>query len=320
MPLPTGAGQGDLLLTLAEPSAVGLVMLVYAGRARHALLIGRAGFVGFRQGAATGVAGAVGAGLQPMTDRDAAIENIAFALPQALRLGDLLQIFEDPPFQVEHLFDPLPQKVIGGFLAADAPGAEHRDPLVVKAMLVRLPPGRKFAERSGLRVNRPLKAANPHFIIVARVDHSNVGRGNQRIPLLRRHIMPNPRFRVDIGLPHRHDLTLEPHFQPPKGLLGGKAFLMLKVPAARQSPNMGQHPGNPLCGTRDRAIDPFRGQQQRAANTLGPAKRQKRALQRGRVREAGEMIQGGYCKHGRSLGLNAAKMQEAALDARNTGF
>ncbi len=127
------------------------------------------------------------------------------------------------------------------FLAADAAGAEHRDALVVEAVLVRLPPGGKVAEAGGFGIDGALERADGHFVIVARVDHGHIGRGDQRVPFGGFDVMADAGQRIDIGLAHRHDLALQSHLHAGEGRRAGGAFLPFQIGTARQGADMGQH-------------------------------------------------------------------------------
>src|SRR5262249_38316760 len=67
---------------------------------------------------------------QAMTKRDTLVEHEALAAPAALGLRHLFQIFQDAALEVIDLRKSLRQQQRAGLLAADAAGAEHRDPLV----------------------------------------------------------------------------------------------------------------------------------------------------------------------------------------------
>src|SRR6056297_626568 len=109
-----------------------------------------------------------------MPHRYAAVKDETRALPGAVMFGHVLQVFQDAALQVVDLLDPLAEQVIGGFLAADASGAEHGDPLVVEAVPVFLPPGREIAKAFGSGVDCTCESANGDFIGVTRVDHRDI--------------------------------------------------------------------------------------------------------------------------------------------------
>src|SRR3954471_13039709 len=68
--------------------------------------------------------------LQTMAERDALVEHEAFAAPAALGLRHLFQIFQDAALEVIDLGKAARQQMRARLLAADAAGAEHRDPQV----------------------------------------------------------------------------------------------------------------------------------------------------------------------------------------------
>ena len=235
---------------------------------------------------------------QPVTHAHPVVEDETRALPGALRLGHFLEVFQDPALEVVYLLDPLPQQVVRGLLAADPPGAEHRDFLVVEPMLVGLPPGRKLAEGTGLRVHGARETADRHLVVVAGVDHRDILARDQVVPRLRRDVMPGARQRIDIGLAHGDDLALEAHLHLAEGRGLAVRELPLEVLAAGQRAQMGDHRVDARACPRDGAVDPFPRQQQRAFHTVLGAERVKRGLERGRVVEPGEVVEGGDGIHG----------------------
>src|SRR6202140_3601390 len=69
---------------------------------------------------------------QSMAERDAVVEHKTFAAPAALGFRHALEISEDAALEVIDLGKTARQQVGAGLLAADAAGAEHRDPLVFR--------------------------------------------------------------------------------------------------------------------------------------------------------------------------------------------
>src|SRR5664279_3769704 len=68
---------------------------------------------------------------QPVTERDAVVEHKTFAAPAALGFRHAFQISEDAALEVVDLGKAARQQIAGGLFAADAAGAEHRDPAVL---------------------------------------------------------------------------------------------------------------------------------------------------------------------------------------------
>src|SRR5262245_38127799 len=67
---------------------------------------------------------------QARAERDAFIEHKAFAAPSAVLLRRLLEVFQDATLEVIDLGKAVGEQIRARLLAADAPGAEHRDPPV----------------------------------------------------------------------------------------------------------------------------------------------------------------------------------------------
>src|SRR5262245_18184623 len=65
---------------------------------------------------------------QTVPERDALVEHKTFAAPAALRLRYLFQIFQNAALEVIDLGKAAREQMRARLLAADAAGAEHRDP------------------------------------------------------------------------------------------------------------------------------------------------------------------------------------------------
>ena len=250
--------------------------------------------------------------LEPVPHRDPPVKDETFALPRALLLRHLFEVFQNPALEVIDLFNPLLEQVIRALLAADTAGAKHRHALVVKALFIRLPPLRELAKAFGLRVDRALECADRHLVIIARVDHRHIVRTDQIVPFGRLDIMADAGARIDIGLAHGDDLGLQAHLHAAKGLLGGKAFLMHQIAASRQSADMRQNRVNSGARSGDGAVDPLMGDEQGAGDPFGGAKRLERGLHGLAVGETGEVIE--RCDgigHGAPLARPRPAAQEA---------
>src|SRR5260221_14671087 len=80
---------------------------------------------------------------QPVAERDAVVKDETFAAPAAFGFRHAFQILQNSALEVIDLGKALRQQIGAGLFAADAAGAEHRDP----AMLCRVEmPGGKFPE------------------------------------------------------------------------------------------------------------------------------------------------------------------------------
>src|ERR1700754_1636128 len=66
--------------------------------------------------------------LQPVAERDAVVKDKAFAAPAALRFRHAFEILQDAALEVIDLGKAARQQQRAGLFAADAAGAEHRDP------------------------------------------------------------------------------------------------------------------------------------------------------------------------------------------------
>src|SRR3954471_11519158 len=120
--------------------------------------------------------------LQTMAERDALVEHEAFAAPAALGLRHLFQIFENAALEVIDLSKAAREQMRARLLAADAAGAEHRDPAVL--CRIELLGGKilELAKALDLGIDRTLERAHRHLEGVARVEHQRVGCCDQRVP------------------------------------------------------------------------------------------------------------------------------------------
>lgn len=309
---PAFAREVYLFLTFPEP------VLVLFGRVRNAqmtadpCLIFRAIPVFGQDWAAAGMTQLMWPHLQPMTHADAAIKDKAGALPGACGFGHLFEVFQDTALEMVNVFDPLAEKVVGGFLTTDAAGTEHGDFLVVKAVPVFFPPRRELPETGGFRVDGPVECANGNFVIVAGVDDGNIVAGDQIVPVGCVNIVTCARDRVDSRLTHGDDLALEADFHLAEGRGRALAFFPFQIRATRQRTNMRKHSVDTRARTRDSAIDTFGGQQQGSGYAMDAGGPGQRGLEGFGIGKAGEMVKGGNFVHEREIGHPGRPLQEGA--------
>src|SRR5260370_37062244 len=65
---------------------------------------------------------------QSVAERDAVLKDKTFAMPAALGFRPVFQIVQDSAFEMIDLGKTARQQIGAGLFAADAAGAEHRDP------------------------------------------------------------------------------------------------------------------------------------------------------------------------------------------------
>ena len=216
---------------------------------------------------------------QAVPHRNPFVEHETLAPPCALLGGHLFQIFQNAALQVEHVGHALGFQERRRLFAADAPGAEHRDPLRAGEQFIamRPKPARKFAKRPRLGIDRAIERADRHLVIVARVDQHRARIGDQRIPVGGIDIGAGI-GRVDQRLAHRHDFALEPYLGTVEGHRVRRGKLHLQPRTAGQGADMREHRVNALGRPGNRSVDPFLRQQQRAADALRLAQGQQRPL------------------------------------------
>src|SRR5260370_9104891 len=69
---------------------------------------------------------------EPVAERNAFVKDKTFAAPAALRFRHALQIFQDSALEMIDLGKTARQQPGAGLFAANAAGAEHRDPAVLR--------------------------------------------------------------------------------------------------------------------------------------------------------------------------------------------
>src|SRR6516162_11079507 len=148
----------------------------------------------------------LGAFAQAVTERDAFVEHEALAAPAAVRLVHLFQIFQDAALEVIDLGKAAREQMRAGLLAADAAGAEHRDPAMLFG--IEMPRGEipELPEARDVRIKRAFEAAHRHLEGIAGVEHERVGRRDQRVPIGRLDIDADLPSRIGAGVAERDDL------------------------------------------------------------------------------------------------------------------
>ena len=149
------------------------------------------------------------------------------------------------------------------------------------------------------RIDRALERADRRLVVVARIDHRHVGRRDQVVPVLRIDIGAHDVARIGPRHAHGDDLALQPHLHPAEGHLGRGAFLPFQIGAARKCADMRQHRVDALPCPRDGPIDPFRRDQQRAANPMRLANCLQGRPKHVRVLEPRELVKRGDGQHER---------------------
>src|SRR5258708_10517915 len=155
---------------------------------------------------------------QSVAERDAVVKAKTFAMPAALGFRHVFQIVQDSAFEMIDLGKTARQQIGAGLFAADAAGAEHRDP----PMLCRI----EMARRKFLKLAKTLEAgidgaresAQRDLEGVTRVDQERVRRSDQIIPVGGVDIDAHPSRRIgrrsaegDAFLPQPDFQSLERH-------------------------------------------------------------------------------------------------------------
>src|SRR3954451_22512172 len=111
---------------------------------------------------------------QAVTKRDALVEHKTFAAPAALGFGHAFEILQNAALEVIDLGKAARQQIGTRFLAADAAGAEHRDP----AMFLRIEVTRRklleLAKTPDAGIDGAFKRAHRDLEGVAGVEHQRI--------------------------------------------------------------------------------------------------------------------------------------------------
>ncbi len=126
-------------------------------------------------------------------------------------------------------------------------------------------PGGEVAKGTGAWIDRACEAAYRHFISVAGVDDDGVGVGDQGIPRIGIEMVASLVGGVQFPCAQRHDLTLHLHLHAGKRRVGCRGIFDVQIRAARKCADMRDQGVDGVFAARDRAVNPFGRDDQRAA-------------------------------------------------------
>ena len=228
---------------------------------------------------------------QAVGDRNALVENEAFAVPKALSLRHLLQIFQDAAFEVEHFFDPKRAHIGRRLLAAYAAGAEHGYLAALHLLPVLLRPLRELAKAVRLGVEGVAEGAERNLVVIARVDDDRVRIGDQRVPVRRFDIGAGVADGIKVRNSHRDDFALEADLHAVERHLVGMAVLDVYPREVREAVEMRDEFADGFGRSGDSAVDSLMRKEKRAAYAALAAegcKRRAHFLPKGKGSEAVE--------------------------------
>src|SRR6476620_9647595 len=113
---------------------------------------------------------------QPVAQCHTFVEYKTLAAPAALVRRHTFEIAQDTALEVIDLVKSPRQQVCAGLLAADAAGAEHRDPAVFRRVEFFRGEFLELSKAPDAGVDRALERAHRHLESVAGVDHQRIGR------------------------------------------------------------------------------------------------------------------------------------------------
>src|SRR5882757_5781433 len=147
---------------------------------------------------------------EPMAERDPFVEHEAFALPSALLGRHAFEVFQDAALEVVDLLKAARQQIGTGLFAADAAGAEHRDPAVLLRIEFAGDEIPELPKTLDPRIDRAGKASHLDLEGVTGVDQQRVRRGDQVVPRRGIDIGPDPPGGIGGRIAERDDLLLQP--------------------------------------------------------------------------------------------------------------
>ena len=160
----------------------------------------------------------------------------------------------------------------------------------MKAIFVGFPPRGELTKGGRLGVNRTVEGSDRHFVIIARINHDNIILRDQIVPIFSLHIVAHSRKWINIGLSHRHDFTLQTHFNLSENLLLCKTLFPLQTSTTRKAAQVCHYGVDASTWTSNRSVDPFVGEQDRALHVLCIAQGAHGWTQCVSIFETGEMV------------------------------
>lgn len=192
------------------------------------------------------------------------------AVARVVLAAHFLEILQDAAVELVHAVVADLLHVDGGFFAADAARAERHDGLAFQFVLVGGGDGREFRELVDAVIKRVIEGADVHFERVACFHHDH---GLARIvdagiePALERVRIDGGRaaqFRLDQRHAHGDDFFFQLHQHALVRLLIRQTFLPLQIGQAGIAAHPGEESVDVLARAREKHIDAFRRQQDRA--------------------------------------------------------
>ena len=211
--------------------------------------------------------------LQRRIDTHALIEDETIAM--IMRAATLFEIFQDAAIELQHIAEALGLHIGASLLAANAARAEHDDGLVLHLLGELGNGGGEVTKMIHARRQRIVKRAELHLIVVARIEQRDLAPLIEpRLQLRGRDLWRGALRRVDARHTKGDDLALDAHQHPAEGLISRVAIFGSQRLKTWNRTQPHQELLDRGLITRDEEIDPFRAQQDRAAQLPRLAKGQ----------------------------------------------
>src|ERR1700674_2648225 len=150
---------------------------------------------------------------QPMAERDALVEHKAFAAPAALRFRHTFQILQNSALEVVDLRKTAREQIGAGLFAADAAGAEHRNPPMLRRIEMARGKFPELPKALDAGIERAGEFAHRDLECIAGVDQERIRRRDQIVPGGGLDMDADLPCRIDSGFAERDDFLLQPDFQ-----------------------------------------------------------------------------------------------------------
>ena len=133
-----------------------------------------------------------------MVYRHTSVKNETVAGPPCLRHIDLFKVFENATFEMQ-TFEARLQEVSRCLFTSYTAGAKHGDSIkALEVLSILFNPLWELGERLSLRIERAFEGANVVFVVISRVDDTDVRVIDNLIPITRFDVFTDADPRIDI--------------------------------------------------------------------------------------------------------------------------
>jgi len=160
---------------------------------------------------------------------DALVENEALAPPKTIGWQDPLDVIQDATAELVDVPETSLKEVGAGLLAPDASSAEDRNFSQLVSRQLTLDKVGKLTEYPRLRIACAFECSNLDLIVIASIDKDYIWLAYEGIPIFRFDARGGSLHRLRFRASKRHDLALDLHFEPLKGVGGRLGEFYLQI-------------------------------------------------------------------------------------------